>query len=121
MINLHLINRGNNYYIFLPSSYSILKVDKFTYTIIEQLMSGQSKSSICKKNNIELAEIDKMVKYLNCLHQVATPSIIGDKKFDKVIERITLHVSNDCNLRCKYCYASGGNYQQKKKLMTKEI
>lgn len=26
------------------------------------------------------------------------------------IDQITLCVSNDCNLRCKYCYAQGGNY-----------
>lgn len=38
----------------------------------------------------------------------------------KNIHRITLCVSNDCNLRCKYCYAHGGSYGSKRHLMTEE-
>lgn len=37
------------------------------------------------------------------------------------VNRIMLCVSNDCNLRCKYCYAKGGNYGAERGLMTKEI
>jgi hypothetical protein len=36
----------------------------------------------------------------------------------KSIGRMTLHVSNDCNLRWKYCYANGGNYNLSKELMS---
>ncbi|MGL4326552.1 MAG: radical SAM protein [Tannerellaceae bacterium] len=39
---------------------------------------------------------------------------------NKVINRITLHVSNSCNLRCKYCYANSGNYNMPISLMSKE-
>lgn len=35
-------------------------------------------------------------------------------------KRITLCVSNDCNLRCKYCYAGGGNYGGNRFIMDKE-
>lgn len=35
------------------------------------------------------------------------------------LHRITLCVSNDCNLRCKYCYAHGGNYGTARSLMSK--
>lgn len=37
----------------------------------------------------------------------------------KHIDQITLCVSNDCNLRCKYCYAQGGNYGTQRLLMSK--
>ncbi len=39
---------------------------------------------------------------------------------EKKIGRITLHISNDCNLKCTYCYANGGNYNQEKKLMSQQ-
>ena len=39
---------------------------------------------------------------------------------ERAIHRITLHISNDFNLRCKYCYANGGNYNLHRHLMTKE-
>ncbi|XCP84367.1 radical SAM protein [Roseburia hominis] len=32
-------------------------------------------------------------------------------------ESIKIHVSNTCNLQCKYCYANGGNYRAKDSLM----
>lgn len=35
------------------------------------------------------------------------------------LHRVTVCVSNDCNLRCKYCYAQGGNYGLSRSLMTK--
>lgn len=47
--------------------------------------------------------------------QISTTS-----SFPKKLKRITLCVSNDCNLRCKYCYASGGNYGENRFFMDKE-
>lgn len=32
-------------------------------------------------------------------------------------DAVKIHVSNTCNLRCKYCYAHGGDYGQAKALM----
>lgn len=32
--------------------------------------------------------------------------------------KVVLNVSNKCNLRCKYCYAEGGNYGRSEKLMS---
>lgn len=37
-----------------------------------------------------------------------------------MIRRITLHISNDCNLRCKYCFGGGGSYNQERNLMTEQ-
>lgn len=33
------------------------------------------------------------------------------------MHRITVCVSNDCNLRCKYCYAQGGSYGMERNVM----
>lgn len=33
---------------------------------------------------------------------------------------VKIHVSNACNLKCKYCYANGGNYGAQDSLMDKE-
>ena len=48
-------------------------------------------------------------------NNVDTKSI--GKEYNKHISRITVHVSNDCNLRCKYCYAQGGHYGGERILM----
>jgi len=36
------------------------------------------------------------------------------------LSRLTLHISNTCNLACAYCYASGGDYGLGRKLMTSD-
>lgn len=43
-------------------------------------------------------------------------------KFQKtaVVKALCLHVSHDCNLRCKYCFASTGDFGTGRKTMTPE-
>lgn len=36
------------------------------------------------------------------------------------MKSMCLHVSHDCNLRCKYCFAGTGPYGQKRTLMSAE-
>ena len=37
------------------------------------------------------------------------------------VKALCLHVANDCNLRCKYCFASTGDFGQGRKIMPPEI
>ncbi len=38
----------------------------------------------------------------------------------KVLDSLWMNISHDCNLRCVYCYGSGGAYGGRRKLMTVE-
>ncbi len=37
-----------------------------------------------------------------------------------VVKSMCLHVSHDCNMRCRYCFADGGDYNRSRKLMDLE-
>ncbi|MDN5317139.1 MAG: uncharacterized protein PWR08_1264 [Thermoanaerobacterium sp.] len=37
------------------------------------------------------------------------------------VKALCLHVSHDCNLRCEYCFASKGDYNTGRKLMSEEV
>lgn len=37
------------------------------------------------------------------------------------LDRLSLHVSHDCNMRCRYCYAGGGTYGGRSERMTPEV
>lgn len=37
-----------------------------------------------------------------------------------VVKSMCLHVSHDCNMRCKYCFADAGDYNRSRKLMSLE-
>ncbi len=38
-----------------------------------------------------------------------------------VVKALCLHIAHDCNLRCKYCFADGGEYMGKRELMSAEV
>jgi uncharacterized protein len=43
------------------------------------------------------------------------------KKLNSDLKALCLHVSHDCNLRCEYCFASSGDYNSGRKLMSKDV
>lgn len=45
---------------------------------------------------------------------------IDKKEKNPVVKALCLHVAHDCNLRCKYCFASTGDFGTSRKLMPVE-
>ncbi len=45
----------------------------------------------------------------------------ADTAVDAPIKSICLHIAHDCNLRCKYCFASTGDFGTGRKLMPFEV
>ncbi len=43
------------------------------------------------------------------------------KEKNSVIKALCLHIAHDCNLRCRYCFAHGGEYMGKRELMSPEV
>ena len=45
----------------------------------------------------------------------------ADRMVRSPLKAMCLHVSHDCNLRCKYCFAGQGGYGGQKKIMSLEV
>lgn len=119
--NVHLIKGENNENVlFYYPAFELVAISNQVYAILEKIINGTPKADILHEFGISEKELDKLLDALDRslppLEKLEEPH----KEKGKGIKRITLHVSNDCNLRCRYCYASGGNYQTSRKLMTKE-
>ncbi len=50
-------------------------------------------------------------------------SVLGSQKeiYEDEFSTLILNVSNDCNMRCKYCFANHGAYQSPKGMMNADI
>ena len=48
-------------------------------------------------------------------------SLVDYKKRQTVVKALCLHISHDCNLSCKYCFAEEGEYHGRRELMTPEV
>ncbi len=44
-----------------------------------------------------------------------------DPNAQNIVKALCLHIAHDCNLQCKYCFASQGNYKGKSELMSFEV
>lgn len=115
--NIHLIkipNGDNNIAFHIPSN-SIFHLSNKSFIILKFLKLGMSTNQISKKTNIPKFRVTEFLNQI--IKVISEKSIILNNNNSNIIDRITLHVSNDCNLRCRYCYANGGNYSNIKKLM----
>jgi uncharacterized protein len=125
---IHLIKgkKDKNIFYYYPT-FSLITVSDILYDILTKIINGESYETIKQDYNIETEAIHQIISKLNDVLTAEEIAInnkisinaehnINDNR-KRNINRITLHVSNDCNLRCKYCYANGGNYNLPKGLM----
>lgn len=120
MINfddIHFIENGDVSLLLHVPSFTLVSLSSDTANILKSLKEGASISDVAQNSSISLDEIENCLLKLEDMFKKNLPPLKPNPTTD-VADRITLHISNDCNLRCKYCYASGGNYKMKRSLMT---
>lgn len=117
--NIKLLKNGSRYCVFNIEDFSLFDINEFSYNVLSHALKSGDISETSKNFDIGVDELSSI------LNRVGYRKIQTVEKTDKLqskrsVGRITLHVSNDCNLRCKYCYASGGGYGKNRGLMTSE-
>lgn len=110
-----LLKDDSSFLVYTPNRCSLLDLDEKTYECLEQLQNGSSPEEISSTLGIPLEEINRI---LDCLGNANVCSY--SSRNPREISRITIHVSNACNLRCKYCYASGGDYKMEQGFMSEK-
>lgn len=117
---LHLIKGDTINLAYHYPSFSLLVINDVTYNMINSLKAGITIQEVYNTYNVYENSILSHIQSLPVWRLKETDSQEQIPNSSRRIHRITLHVSNDCNLRCKYCYAGGGNYSQPRGLMTKQ-
>ncbi len=113
------------------NSGSVHVVDDMLYTIIEKLDLGHSLLDISQSLSEEFTEevIDEAFEEVNNLidaKQLFSANVYEGvaEKFQEretVVKALCLHIAHDCNLACKYCFASEGEYHGDRSMMSLEV
>ena len=99
--NIHLFSRNGEYASFNKETYSLMALSELTYQVIDFLQKGMNICEVSLKTGVAISDIENFVKKISSKETLSNKKTAEVKK--PIINRITLHISNDCNLRCKYC------------------
>lgn len=117
--NLHLIKNSRGTFAYYYPTYNIISIDELSYKILASLKKKVRIEDIAYQYHMTIDEVKFLISPIfNIQDTIDKQQLKNEDTNRRYIKRITLHVSNDCNLRCKYCYASGGNYTQKRIMMS---
>lgn len=109
---IHCIKDTSYNIIFLGNTLDIILVNSSTVKSIEEL----------KNHVFKIEYSSKLLETIKKIEVISKKNIIKNKKHitSRTIDKITLHVTNGCNLKCKYCYANEGTYNSSKGLLTQQ-
>jgi uncharacterized protein len=115
--------KGKNF-IYNVNTTLCAELDDVALTIIPEILDNDTKGinekygHLYSKSDIQECLNDAEILFNNKDAELT----LSNKKhtIQHDVASICLHISHDCNLNCKYCYAKGGTYGGKRALMDQE-
>ncbi|MDE7425622.1 MAG: Cys-rich peptide radical SAM maturase CcpM [Lachnospiraceae bacterium] len=112
-LNCHLFRACGKYYIYDVPKNVILKVNRDTYNEIKELSAEEQSDYKGDNNTIKelLSEGYLSSQYIETIEHPMSRNI--ESALDNSLHMLTLQVTQNCNLRCKYCVYSGSYINRK--------
>ncbi|MBE6881853.1 MAG: thioether cross-link-forming SCIFF peptide maturase [Ruminococcaceae bacterium] len=122
----------NGYYIALDvNSGAVHVLDKLAFDLLnkfEDKLPEECPCEIVKDLSAEYPEQDILDVYAELLILQKAGQLFSEDDYERFtdmmkgapIKSMCLHISHDCNLRCKYCFASTGDFGKGRMLMPVE-
>lgn len=111
---VHAFKNNGNFYLFDVESNNLFNVDEVVFCVVKNCDLDKFDTTEIKEANAEIKELkDSGLLFTESQNEVSP----GKSTF---IKSMCLHLSHDCNLRCKYCFADEGAYHGKREHMPLE-
>lgn len=133
-LNTKIIKINDGSWMYIGNYNLVFKNSKLLSTVISLLNEGKTSMEIINSMDGSNKDdsVSKMIKDLEQLLNKQSKFKQENKRtfFDvtekdwlsgELLSGIFLNVSNDCNLRCVYCYGDGGTYGYENDVMTLEM
>lgn len=119
-MKVHYIDREKVSIAFFPDTKRFFRVNNKAKNLIDDMLIGKSKQDIM--HTFEISESLYQKYYDNIFKNTFSGNSNSlSRGVENELSRLVIHLTNDCNMRCKYCYANGGNYHSKRDVMDVEI
>jgi len=111
---IHAFKISDKHYIFDVESNNLFGVDELLFCVVKNLDLSNYSTQEIQEAKAELKELQDN----GLIDTVSIESVSSQKS--NYIKSMCLHLSHDCNLRCKYCFADEGAYHGKRENMPLE-
>lgn len=128
VLNIHKFFLNDNYFVLDVNSGSVHLIDEITYEILDHYKNKSI--DIIKdllKDKYGQEDIVQVIHEINTLEEngllFSEDIDISNFKYNEenIIKAMCLHIAHDCNLKCRYCFASQGNFKGERSLMSFEV
>lgn len=118
---IHAFEFKNMYLVLDVESGALHSVDKQAFDVIRALENNDDPTLLPYEKH-QIAEIIDELALLRSEGSFDMPAPEApDITNSQVIKSMCLNVTHDCNLRCKYCFASTGDFHGTRMLMSEEV
>lgn len=129
---LHRYIQGGYHIVMDVNSGAIHLMDALGYEMAGMLsapMSEKCPQELLDKFSKDFSEQDITETYTELFALYETGELLSEDDYEKYqsltaispVKAMCLHIAHDCNMRCEYCFASTGDYQGGRKLMSAEV
>lgn len=116
---IHAVENETTGIIFVKPPLEIFSCSKPATQALQLFLDGAARSRACNTSGVAPADFDALLHFL--LTRSESPVKPEEETTtERVLERLVMNVTQTCNLRCRYCYAGGGNYNLPNSVMSKE-
>lgn len=123
-MNIHITSSGNCNIAFCPSSLKAITIDDTLTDALLHYAKTENITQAASASGISPSLLEYTIQLLMPDQLLATSlsnDLVHGTDHPRILDRLVLHVCNDCNLRCAYCYAEGGSYGGSRGKMPTEV
>jgi len=126
--------KNNGYNIVLDiNSGSVHVVDEIVYDMIPEYedktvdeivahFKGTYSEDDLREAYAEITELKEAgVLFTEDIYEKAIDAFTDQKAKSNIVKAMCLHITHDCNLACKYCFAEEGKYHGERAIMSEEV
>ena len=118
---IHVFPFDDQFILLDVESGAVHTLDETAYRVVKAIQEGEDPFAlgIDEQDVKEIQEELEALEAAGALHaaEAEAPAVWGGS----VIKSMCMHVAHDCNLRCKYCFASTGDFHGERMLMDWDV
>lgn len=118
---LHVLSSPDlGHAVFHPPTFTLFRVNEWAASVLEDCARSVPIGAVAERHGVSVSEVESLVARISRVVDTR-PSVRVARDVPGMLQKLVLNISNDCNMRCRYCYADGGSYGGNRALMTLQI